>query len=120
MNLASITSLVLLLLGKREELLSIVKEATELFQKIKAVWPTLADDLTEVIPSSPPPLVTEYSVLWLQQSLNELTGSKLMLDGDYGAETKAAVKKFQAANGLTVDGWAGVQTQAAMVAALGR
>lgn len=114
MNLASITSLVLLLLGKREELLSIVKEATALFARIKALWPTLADDLMPTPVQAQP----EYSIRWLQESLNKL-GANIDVDGDYGDATKWAVKKFQQDNGLEVDGWAGVETQAAIVNALG-
>jgi zinc D-Ala-D-Ala carboxypeptidase len=37
-------------------------------------------------------------------------GSVLAIDGDYGPATAAAVKRFQAAYGLTVDGIAGPQT----------
>ena len=35
-------------------------------------------------------------------------------DGDYGAETVSAVKKFQKANGLTADGVAGAKTLTAL------
>jgi peptidoglycan hydrolase-like protein with peptidoglycan-binding domain len=36
------------------------------------------------------------------------------IGGTFGVQTEAAVKAFQARNGLTVDGWAGPQTMAAL------
>ena len=36
------------------------------------------------------------------------------VDGDFGADTRAAVKSFQSRNHLTVDGQVGVQTWAAL------
>lgn len=46
-------------------------------------------------------------VKWLQARVG------VTPDGDFGAETKAAVETFQTAHGLTADGIAGVATQAA-------
>ena len=55
-----------------------------------------------------------FDVKWVQQSLNQLTGSKLAIDGDYGEATKDAVKRFQKQQKLEVDGWVGVLTLAAL------
>lgn len=44
-------------------------------------------------------------------------GAALVPDGSYGSKTKQAVSKFQKDHGLTVDGWAGSLTQAALKAA---
>jgi murein L,D-transpeptidase YcbB/YkuD len=51
-------------------------------------------------------------VKWLQKALNKLINAKLVVDGDYGPKTKAAVKEFQRRYGLVVDGIAGPKTKA--------
>jgi peptidoglycan hydrolase-like protein with peptidoglycan-binding domain len=85
-----------------------------LWNKVK----TLVPDLADVVQGTAPPAET-YSINWLQESLNKLINAGLTVDGKYGAGTQAAVKKFQEANGLTPDGWAGVQTQAKIAELLG-
>ncbi len=52
----------------------------------------------------------------LQRNLNTLGYGDLKVDGDFGASTEAAVKRFQSSNGLEVDGWAGPRT----IKAIGR
>jgi len=49
------------------------------------------------------------STVALQRALNQL-GADLVVDGIYGRGTRAAVRKFQRANALLVDGVAGDQT----------
>lgn len=49
-------------------------------------------------------------VKWLQYMLNQI-GFKLVVDGDYGAATKLAVKVFQKENKLVVDGKFGTKTK---------
>ncbi|MFC1418115.1 C40 family peptidase [Streptacidiphilus cavernicola] len=48
------------------------------------------------------------------QSLLVAHGASISVDGDFGANTLAAVKAFQTANGLHPDGQVGVQTKAAL------
>src|SRR5262245_38120663 len=55
---------------------------------------------------------------WVQVALNMINGAKLDVDGKYGPATRAAVEKFQRLHGLTVDGWAGVNTNDALRAEL--
>lgn len=57
-----------------------------------------------------------FSVVWLQETLNKLVTMvpPLEVDGEYGLETMDAVKRFQMANRLEVDGWAGAMTTAVL------
>lgn len=67
------------------------------------------------IASSAPPAVAPIAgdIAGLQRALNALGASpKLDTDGIYGSKTKDAVKAFQSANNLTVDGIAGPKTLA--------
>lgn len=54
-------------------------------------------------------------VKWLQEALNDLGADpKLIVDGRYGPATRQAVKDFQKAVGIPVDGIAGPVTEAAI------
>ena len=53
-------------------------------------------------------------VKFLQAWLNEFDGAELSVDGAFGAKTQAAVRNYQAKNGLAVDGSAGPATQRSM------
>ena len=57
---------------------------------------------------------TGNSVKWVQLELRE-SGHKLTIDGDFGKDTLAAVKKFQKSKKLTVDGIVGKKTREALV-----
>jgi len=46
-------------------------------------------------------------VLWLQDAIGKSLERELVLDGDFGPGTELAVRDYQSANGLTVDGQAG-------------
>ena len=58
---------------------------------------------------------TGSEVKTLQTALNG-RGAGLTVDGDFGAKTRDAVKKFQRLNGLEDDGIAGPKTWAALTA----
>ena len=57
---------------------------------------------------------------WIQGSINSIVvpSPNLVVDGQYGPKTRAAVEQLQAKLGLKVDGVAGMLTQAAITAAL--
>lgn len=55
---------------------------------------------------------------WLQGSLNAYLGTSLVVDGNIGPRTIAAVKEAQAKLGIVVDGLAGKVTQAALDSAI--
>lgn len=59
-----------------------------------------------------------HGVAWVQSALNQLVHAGLVLDGSYGAKTRAAVRDFQTIHGLDVDGIAGPDTLEALDAAL--
>jgi peptidoglycan hydrolase-like protein with peptidoglycan-binding domain len=71
----------------------------------------------EIVPGIAAPSST-YSVQWVQESLNKI-GYHLDVDGKYGPATKSAIEMFQQDNGLVVDGWAGIETCAALLAKTG-
>ncbi|MFD1576966.1 peptidoglycan-binding protein, partial [Ramlibacter ginsenosidimutans] len=57
-------------------------------------------------------------VRWLQDALNHVLGTHLVVDGDAGPQTRNAVRAFQQQHGLTPDGVAGPRTLAALRDAL--
>ena len=119
MSITDTIKLALSLIGKRDELGSIVVDALALVKKIETVIPDLKTTLEAATATTQPAASTPlYSVKWLQESLNKLVNAGLTTDGNYGDATKEAVKQFQTAHGLEADGWAGALTTAAIIDAL--
>lgn len=58
-------------------------------------------------------------IKWVQQSVNQIMGLRLAVDGDLGPQTRSAIRSFQQQQGLAVDGKAGPKTEGAIKAALG-
>jgi hypothetical protein len=56
-------------------------------------------------------------IRWVQQSLNQVMGLQLAVDGVDGPKTRSAIRSFQQQRGLTADGIVGPVTEAAMRAA---
>lgn len=93
-------------------LLPILEQAgSQFFPKVAPELQAAATVMSQFDPS-----VTK----WLQKALNQVLqpSPNLVVDGQYGPKTKAAVEQMQAKLGLKVDGWAGTLTQAAIQAAL--
>ncbi len=96
---------------------------TPTFQELRKVWPEVRPEAIALIAEALPEVAREWGkphimpvagdVTWVQETLNKL-GYKVKVDGKYGKETQEAVEKFQADEGLAVDGWAGMITLAAM------
>jgi peptidoglycan hydrolase-like protein with peptidoglycan-binding domain len=77
----------------------------------KQMFPGIQDNLASAAAASS--MFDPSTVRWVQTALNALhvATPPLDVDGEYGPLTTAAVKSFQQANGLVVDGWAGDKTQ---------
>jgi peptidoglycan hydrolase-like protein with peptidoglycan-binding domain len=56
-------------------------------------------------------------IKWVQQSLNQIMGLRLAVDGNLGPRTRSAIRSFQEKNGLSPDGVVGERTEAALKAA---
>lgn len=54
------------------------------------------------------------AVVWAQEHLVK-AGQQISIDGGFGPQTKAAVKRFQSAHGLTADGLIGTSTWIALL-----
>lgn len=111
----SIIGLGLRVVANREKIAEVWDKIVPLIRDIRGNDPMLGDLFARLRPpegNEPEP--PKMDVRWLQDSLNKL-GAKLEVDGAYGDATKEAVKQFQRAHGLEVDGWAGVNTQAAIL-----
>lgn len=77
------------------------------------VNPSLAAQATPLRPIAPAPTIG--SAAWIQAALNGLgTSPALIVDGDVGRATSAAIAEFQISHALHVDGIAGAQTVAAL------
>ncbi len=71
-----------------------------------------------LLPADMQPKPKTLDVKWLQTSLKALGFDPGAIDGVYGEKVKAAVSAFQKARDLVVDGWAGIVTQAKIIAEL--
>src|SRR5262245_9898480 len=59
---------------------------------------------------------TDYA-RWVQESLNKILGTRLVVDGTIAPLTRSAIRSFQTSKGLVVDGIVGPKTEAALVGA---
>lgn len=87
----------------------------------KSIFPTFKVDVPMPAGTAVPkdyiaPAVTD--VRWLQETLSDLGYYRGPVDADFGPYTETAVKGFQLAHGLAVDGVVGDATMAAIDAAM--
>ena len=82
------------------------------FKEMSAIYARGKALLSEIVPGLIP--VEHFNVEFIQQTLNAKAGEHLTVDGEYGTATRAAVKRFQTANGLVPDGWVGLKTMGAL------
>jgi peptidoglycan hydrolase-like protein with peptidoglycan-binding domain len=117
--IGQIIGLALRIVSNRDKIAGLWDQITALVQEVRGNDPQLGNLFDQLIhPAKPAPQTMD--VKWLQESLNTLGYGPLTVDGDYGEATKAAVRKFQQAHSLEVDGWAGVSTQAAILEELSK
>lgn len=109
MNLTLIMSLLSLAIRHQDTIAKVIQIAAPLLR-----------EATQQVATPQPQAPQQYDVRWLQASLNKLINAGLSVDGDYGAATREAVKRFQGQfmGPSDADGWAGVKTTAAILAAL--
>lgn len=123
MNLLKLIPLIMRLIELAPKLQAALKSGASILSVLQQFAPDLIqlvqDIGAEIFPALPPTAQADAGALRLdiervrkiQVALNA-RGATLVVDGQYGAGTKAAVAAFQQANGLTADGWAGPLTMA--------
>lgn len=93
------------LIARRDDILAIWKAIQPLMPLIQELLNGIKPDLEA--PATP----ISFDMRWVQETLN-LLGETLEINGELDAATEAAVRKFQKAHGLTVDGDPGAVTRA--------
>lgn len=137
-NLTVLMPYIQKLIAAAPALTRIIQEAKsndDILSKLQTMAPDLAPLLTsigkELFPAAVGPIqavggaIAAYGTeltKWLQTACNQLLtpSPHLVVDGNYGPRTRAAVEQLQKQLGLTVDGLAGKLTQAAIARALRR
>jgi len=107
-------------------LLPIILAAAQRIPELQQILPLLTQLGTKTFPGLSPDKAPAAAattldvngVKWTQTALNVLLNAALEVDGVYGTATTAAVTRFQSANNLEADGWAGTKTADALRAAL--
>jgi hypothetical protein len=114
--LGSIIGIGLKVVANRDKIAAAWNTVVPIVQEVRKNYPKIVDLLDEIAPGvTTPTPEPKFTVEWLQESLNTLGADPLLVvDGDYGVATRAAVTKYQQAHSLEADGWAGVATQASI------
>ena len=123
-NMGDIQALVPRIVGVSNDVQRLLPQLTAAINDGQRVLTEAHELLAKIAPELLPPqaamIEPVYDVRWLQTSLNVLMDAQLTVDGEMGPPTIEAIKHFQTVYDLTVDGWAGVITQAAIYQALQR
>jgi peptidoglycan hydrolase-like protein with peptidoglycan-binding domain len=129
MDLFKFLPLLMRILDILPKIQSAAKSGTNIFTLLQTFAPDLVSILTGVgstlFPTLPPDsqakagsiMLDPTKTMWIQNAINTLglANPALVVDGSYGAMTKAAVIAFQTAHNVTpADGWAGDITEAAL------
>lgn len=108
-------------LAAKKNIFTILQQfAPELLPILSSIGGTMFPNLPkESAPAAGALIISPDLVRTVQSGLNRLkitddSNAALVEDGSYGQRTKQAVAKFQKANGLVADGWAGSVTQTAI------
>jgi peptidoglycan hydrolase-like protein with peptidoglycan-binding domain len=101
----------------RDEIEALFSEMARQEPAVQQMLATLAKGRALASVIAPELIAPEnYSVEFFQTMLNDVAGAHLTVDGDNGPATSAAVKWFQVAHNLHVDGWVGRETFDALFA----
>jgi murein L,D-transpeptidase YcbB/YkuD len=124
-GIGDVVGIVFKLLANQGAILQVVNRIVAIWPEIRKLIDAIAPGMIGTPSGSSPAAAgggsaDGFSIEWLQESLNKLEAAGLEVDGEYGPATMEAVRKFQAKHGLTADGWAGVQTSAAIYQLLAR
>ena len=118
MTLGDMITIALRLFTHRDEVQATARDAFDVANRVQTLATKIAPELVAPYRATTPQ--QQYDVRWLQSSLNTLVHAGLEVDGVLGPMTKRAVEEFQQINGLIVDGWAGIATEAKILELLDR
>jgi peptidoglycan hydrolase-like protein with peptidoglycan-binding domain len=104
------------------EIAPLIQQATKTYASVKNLVDRIAPGVLDQVASTVEPLTKgddgSFSAYWLEESLNKILNTNLVVDGDIGEESRKAIRIFQEQEGLPVDGWAGAGTTARVLARL--
>ena len=105
MSFLKIIPVIMGLIGRAPQFIPIFDAIGALLAQIHGLLPATAQTAAKPL-----------DVAWLQSALKSAGYDPGAIDGQFGPMTSAAVKAYQAARKLTVDGWPGIATTAALLA----
>jgi peptidoglycan hydrolase-like protein with peptidoglycan-binding domain len=110
MDLSTLLPIIISIIANGGKWAAVIQKILALVQEVVT--------LTQGASDAPQPVTMDTK--WAQESLKKLGFDPGPIDGQMGPKTQAAIKAFQAANGLEVDGWLGVESQTLLAQMVGR